>query len=56
MRKDATSGDMKLGAGPPFNMDIPIAFPHVLKWPAFRATVARVNWFHILKISFLNND
>ena len=53
MRKDATSGDMKLGAGPPCNKDIPIAFPHVLKSPAFRATVELTGFPSLKNLSFI---
>ena len=43
---------MKLGAGPPCNMDIPIAFPHVLKSPAFRATVELTGFPSLKYLSF----
>ena len=49
---------MKLGAGPPCNMDIPIAFPHVLKSPAFRATVELTGFppLKYLSLIMINNS
>ena len=47
------AGDMKLGAGPPCNMDIPIAFPHVLKSPAFKATVELTGFPSLKNLSFI---
>lgn len=49
---------MKLGAGPPCNMDIPIAFPHVLKSPAFRATVELTGFpsLKYLSLMMINNS
>ena len=43
---------MNLGAGPPCNMDIAIAFPHVLKSPAFRATVELTGFPSLKYLSF----
>ena len=49
---------MKLGAGPPCKMDIPIAFPHVLKSPAFRATVELTGFpsLKYLSLMMINNS